>query len=158
MARQRMNDADRARYGGPEWLPDERETANRFDDADYDRLVDIEAQLQAELKGKFGKEEITFIWVLYQLLGPTRWATSIPMTRVRLWLALVAEGVDVKLADFKPKVFEVTWEKPAKEDEQGDPPAGTPESSDTSTSTPAASPASEPSTSASTPGPDASTA
>lgn len=147
-----MTDADREQYGGPEWL-DFHASLAWLDDQPYAKLVDLEEQLQNDLKGTIPPDEdVTLLWVIYQLLGKLKYAQRLPMIRARLWLALLGSGVDIRLDDFQPHAYGAIWEKPAKEEKPG-PPAGTPESSDTSTLTPAASPASEPSTSASTPGP-----
>jgi hypothetical protein len=151
-----MTAEDRDQYGGPEWL-DFDAAVGWLDDLGYDQLVDIEAQLQAALDGKTGGEEITLLWVIYQLKAKTRFATSLAALRVRLWLALLAAGVDLRLADFTPHAFGTAWETPPAKEKKGDPPAGTPDSSGTLTSTPADTPPSPPSTDVSTPGPGAPT-
>lgn len=140
----RMSQDDRERYGGPEWL-DFATATEWLEDCDYDALDGIEQ----EIRGLLGKE-VTLLSVLGQIMRSDREASSVPMLRVQLWLCLRASGVDVPLADFKPKAFHL-------ERSDADPPSDGAEPSAISDET--TPPASETSTSASTPGsPEATTA
>lgn len=148
MARQRMCQADQERYGGPEWL-DLQATLEWIDDADYDTLADLEKQIQALLKPEWA-ETVTLLGLITKLITGAPEALAVSSQRAKLWLMLRREGVDVTLADFKPKVFLIERE-PKPKDDDADPPSGSPESSPVLT--PAdQTPASETSTSGSTPG------
>lgn len=147
MARQRMTEADRQQYGGPEWI-DLADAVAWLDELDYDRLADVENQVRTLLAPEFPDDEVTLLWVLTQMLTRATKAGRVGMLRTRLWLALIATGVDIRLGDFKPHAYAVEFERPAeKPSGDADPPSGSPESSPAST--PAAqTPESETSTSA----------
>jgi hypothetical protein len=147
--RLRMTDADQERYGGPEWLDPDAIT-EWLNDLDYTGLVEVERQVIADLAPAFPDEGVTLLWAYAQMVRRTRAATSLPMMRLKVWLALRAEGVDVALADFTPKVFAIASEPDDEAEEDADPPASTPESSGISIP-PVDSPGSETSTSGSTP-------
>ena len=133
MARQRMTEADRQQYGGPEWI-DLADAAAWLDELDCDRLADVENQARALLLPEFPGDEISLIWVLTQMLTKGTKAGRVPMLRTRLWLALIATGVDVKLADFKPHVYAAEFERPTTaQGDDADPPSGSPDSSPAST-------------------------
>jgi hypothetical protein len=137
--RLRMCTADQERYGGPEWL-DVDAAEDGLNDLDYDALKAIEDQVMPV----FGVSLLRFVGKEFK-----EW--TVPSIRGRLWLALRNAGVDVALADFKPKALSVEMQLRAPD---ADPPSGTPASSDTSTPTleQTPTPESETSGSASTPG------
>lgn len=135
IAQRRLRPADRERYGTPEWI-DVEGGVDALNDLDYDGLKAIEDQVLAE----FGVSLMRYIGVEFPKL-------TMESERVRCWLGLLAVGVDIKLAGFKPVTFNLdTRPRPA----DAVPPAKTSESSPASTETTI--PGSETSTSASTPG------
>lgn len=142
--RYRLCEEDRKEYGGPEWL-DVDDVITWSTEAGYDALVAAEKQITAFLDDP--SKSLT--WVVAQFLAETRTATLIPMQRIRIWLCLVAAGVDVKLADCKPHILAGELQH-SSEDDDADPPSS---GADSSTDTPAeGSPESETSTAGSTPG------
>lgn len=84
MLQLRMSDADRDRYGGPEWLDYD---AAVLDDTPCDELAKIEAQTGV---------------VLYEAVQEPNAAAAL---RVWLWLALSRAGVDVAWPDFTPRTL-----------------------------------------------------
>lgn len=136
LAQRRMREADRERYGTPEWVDVER-GVEALNDLDYDGLCSIEDQLVAEV----GAES------LMRYLAVEFPKITQPTERVRLWLGLLATGADIRLADFKPATFNLDARaRPV----DAVPPAVTSESSPASTET--TTPGSETSTSGSIPG------
>ncbi len=144
--RLKLDDADRERYGGPEWL-DIEDVIAWSTTAGYDELADAEKQITAFL----GDPTKSLTWVVAQFLQENRTATLIPMQRVQIWLCLVATGSKIKLDDCVPRVLAVEiYQPPKKTDGDADPPSP---GADSSTDTAAeASPESQTSTGASTPG------
>lgn len=112
----RLSDDDRARYGGPEWLP--------WDSA---RLTVSEAELLQELLGV----SVTTYRTSWMASGePATW-------RWGLWLSLRRLGVEVPWDDFDPDLLGAIARKPA--EPEGKDPSSTPPSpsdSDESTSPP----------------------
>lgn len=136
LAQCQMRPADRERYGGPEWIDVER-GIDALNDLDYEALVAVEDQLVSEV----GTVSLTY-YIATELRK-----ISIRSERVKLWLGLLAAGMDIKLADFKPTSFNLDYRaRPI----DADPPVVTSDSSPASTGTTI--PVSETSTSASTPG------
>lgn len=136
IAQRRMRPADQERYGGPEWIDVER-GLDALNDLDYDGLSSIEDQLIAEVGA------VSLMWYVNSEFPKLTQASE----RVRLWLGLLAEGVDIKLADFKPGTYNLDARaRPV----DAVPPAVTSESSPASTGTTTLE--SETSTSGSTPG------
>lgn len=133
----RMHEADRARFGGPEWL-DSAAAVEALNDLDYDALNALDEQVYAE----------TGVGLI-RCVGGQFGSFKLSATRVRLWLGLWHAGVVLKLAEFKPAhLLKLDVQIPGAADAV--PPASSPGSSDTSTS--ATTPESETSGSASTPG------
>lgn len=160
MARQRMCEADRQQYGGPEWI-DFLGALRWIDDLDYDTLEAVERQVRDVLAPEFPDTKVSLVWVIQQLLEKSAPAGLVVMMRTRLWLALIAEGVQIELASFRPKVYKADWEAPPPKKKAGDadPPAGSLESSPESTpDSTADTPASDASTSQSLPSSPARTA
>lgn len=124
MARELLSPADQETYG-VEAL-DFADALGWIDDQAYEVLDDIEKQIRALLG-----DDMTLAWFIVQIVRGGRAASSVPMLRTRLWLALRCTGSELALADFRPHVYSVREEKP----EVGDagPPSESAESSSTST-------------------------
>lgn len=97
----RLCDEDRERYGGPEWL-DSDAAIVWLSDLDEPKLTAVEKQVKAV----FGMNLLTF-------LTDEAFGGTMAAFRGRTWLALLHEGVDIKLADFTPKPMKMSWEPDA---------------------------------------------
>jgi hypothetical protein len=102
----RMCDADRERYGGPEWLDYD---AAVLDDTPCDELEDIEAQTGV---------------VLFRAVQEPEAAAAL---RLWLWLALARAGVDIAWPDFTPRTMKLRVRSG-----DADPPASAPPSTSAS--------------------------
>lgn len=105
----RLTDADRERYGGPEWLDTDAALA-WLNGLPFDELDAIEKQMRPELGV-----------VLLRFMAYEAYSDSLSAFRGRAWLALRQAGVDIALAEFKPDIVRIGWrpEDPA----DADPPA-----------------------------------
>jgi hypothetical protein len=102
----RLSDADRARYGGDEWLT--------WDGGE--RLSVSEAELL--------QEQVGVSWAVYR--GP--WLNDRSPTAVKwaFWLSLRRTGVDVPWAEFDPDLLAISSRKPV--EPEGKDPSSTPPS------------------------------
>jgi hypothetical protein len=108
--RLRLDDADRARYGGPEWLDTDAAIVWLSAGLDHPALVAIEKQIRAEMG-----------MVLLRFLAVEAFSGSLEAMRGRAWLALRHNGVEVELKDFVPEVLKMAWEPEG--DGDADPPS-----------------------------------
>lgn len=99
----RLGDADRARYGGPEWLP-----------FDVDQVMDTPADRLEDIEDEIGRSMEHIIDEMGRETARARRACA--------WLALAQSGVNVPWAEFVPATMRIRTRAVPDGDGDVDPP------------------------------------